>query len=94
MTKLTYDTWVEPTNEFIVDSQYKGALKVLNWAYEMYDEQLIYSCSFGIEGIVLIDLISKIKPTAKIVFLDTGLHFPETYELIEAVKRKYPASQD
>ncbi len=52
---------------------------------------LFYSCSFGIEGIVLIDLISKIKPTAKIVFLDTGLHFPETYELIEAVKRKYPA---
>lgn len=87
---LTYETWAESTDEFVVDAQYKGALNVLNWAYEMYDEQLIYSCSFGIEGIVLIDLISKVNPTAKIVFLDTELHFPETYELIKTVKQKYP----
>lgn len=93
MTLLTYETWAEPTKEFIVDEQYKGALNVLTWAYKTYGEQLVYSCSFGIEGIVLIDLIAKIEPKAKIVFLDTGLHFTETYELIEKVKKKYPELQ-
>jgi phosphoadenosine phosphosulfate reductase len=77
--------------EFPVDNETKGALKVLEWAYQHYtDEELIYACSFGIEGIVLIDLISKVNDSAKVVFLDTDVHFDETYELIEQVKKKYP----
>ena len=61
----------------------KGALEVLEWANSQYGEKLIYACSFGIEGIVLTDLLAKINPSAKIVFLDTDVHFTETYELIE-----------
>lgn len=38
----------------------------------------------------MIDLISKVVKEADIVFLDTGLHFPETYELINEVKDRYP----
>ncbi|WP_204556874.1 phosphoadenylyl-sulfate reductase [Bacillus ectoiniformans] len=78
---------------FSADSPTKGAYEALSWAYEAYGEKLVYACSFGIEGIVLIDLISKIKPDAEIVFLDTGYHFKETYEVIEKVKRRYPALQ-
>lgn len=61
---------------------------VLNWAFATYTD-ITYACSFGAEGIVLIDLISRIKPDAEIVFLDTGLHFDETYRLIEKVKERY-----
>lgn len=68
----------------------KGALEVLEWANSQYGEKLIYACSFGIEGIVLTDLLAKINPSAKIVFLDTDVHFTETYELIEKVKKRYP----
>ena len=39
---------------------------------------------------VLINLIYQIKPDAQIVFLDTDLHFQETYDLIDRVKEKYP----
>jgi phosphoadenosine phosphosulfate reductase len=35
-------------------------------------------------------LISKVNDKARIVFLDTGVHFEETYQLIEQVKQKYP----
>ena len=56
-------------------------------------EKLVYACSFGIEGIILIDLIAKVNDTAKIVFLDTDLHFKETYELIDKVKSRYPSLQ-
>lgn len=90
---LTYATWSTPTIHFEEDETYKGALHVLRWAYDTYDEDIIYSCSFGIEGIVLIDLISKVKPNAKIVFLDTNVHFAETYETIQRVQAKYPSLQ-
>lgn len=76
--------------EFSIDNETKGALEVLRWAYSHYGEEIVYACSFGIEGIVLIDLLSKINPHAKIVFLDTDLHFEETYQLIEKIKQRYP----
>ncbi|MFT8320250.1 MAG: phosphoadenylyl-sulfate reductase [Bacillus sp. (in: firmicutes)] len=76
-----------------IDNDTKGALEVLKWAYDTYGDQVVYACSFGIEGIVLIDLISKVKKNAKIVFLDTDVHFQETYELIDKVKGKYPELQ-
>ncbi|MGA3600266.1 phosphoadenylyl-sulfate reductase [Lysinibacillus agricola] len=87
---LTYATWHEPTMDFNVDETYKAALEVLQWSYTEYGEDIVYACSFGIEGIVLIDLISKVKPNATIVFLDTDVHFKETYETIDRVKEKYP----
>lgn len=90
MVKLTYTDWIETDRDFVIDDESKGALNVLRWAYDEYDEGLVYACSFGVEGIVMIDLIAQIKPTAKVVFLDTGLHFPETYALIEEVKQRYP----
>lgn len=87
---LTYQTWKQPSVEFEVDPVYKGALDVLKWTYDHYGDEVVYACSFGIEGIVLIDLISKVQPQATIVFLDTGVHFKETYEIIEKVKETYP----
>jgi phosphoadenosine phosphosulfate reductase len=68
----------------------KDTLDVLRWIYETFDTELVYACSFGAEGMVLIDLISRVRKDASIVFLDTGLHFKETYELIDRVKKRYP----
>ena len=91
---LTYETFDQlPAIEFSHEDETKGALDVLKWGYSHYGEQLVYACSFGIEGIVLIDLIAKVNEKAKVVFLDTGLHFNETYELIEKVKKRYPSLQ-
>lgn len=81
----------EVIQSFPDDDESKGAKAVLQWAYSTYEEgQLVYASSFGAEAMVLIDLISEIKPDADIVFLDTGLHFPETYDVIEAVEARYP----
>ena len=35
-------------------------------------------------------MIYQIKPDAQIVFLDTDLHFQETYDLIDRVKERFP----
>jgi len=91
MARLTYESWSTVGNDFFDESDdgSKGALNVLQWAFDTYDDELVYACSFGVEGIVMIDLISQIKPTAKVVFLDTGLHFQETLDLIDEVKQRY-----
>ncbi|MDE3841191.1 phosphoadenylyl-sulfate reductase [Bacillus methanolicus] len=88
---LVYENFDEFTPvDFSIDNETKGALEVLEWAYSHYGDELVYACSFGIEGIVMIDLISKVYEQARVVFLDTDLHFKETYELIEKVKNRYP----
>ncbi|MED1674288.1 phosphoadenylyl-sulfate reductase [Pallidibacillus thermolactis] len=79
----------DPFKNWIPDDETKGAFEVLKWSYETFGDSIIYACSFGAEGIVLIDLISKVKKDAEIVFLDTSLHFKETYELIDRIKEKY-----
>lgn len=71
----------------------KDSLDVLKWAFQTFEEDIVYACSFGAEGMVLIDLISKVKKDAKIIFLDTDFHFKETYELINEVKGRYPSLQ-
>ncbi|PIC85525.1 phosphoadenylyl-sulfate reductase [Sporosarcina sp. P20a] len=92
---ITFESWKDAPvlSEFPADSETKGASEVLQWAYDHYGEKLVYACSFGIEGIVLIELISRVKPDAKIVFLDTNYHFKETYDTIEKVKKRYPQLQ-
>ncbi|MDQ0161671.1 phosphoadenylyl-sulfate reductase [Bacillus alveayuensis] len=88
---ITFENWQTPILTFDENSETKGALEVLKWAYSNYkDDEIVYACSFGIEGIVLIDLIDKVNPMAKIVFLDTELHFKETYDVIEKVQKRYP----
>ncbi|MGG0719623.1 phosphoadenylyl-sulfate reductase [Robertmurraya massiliosenegalensis] len=90
-TKITYDNWQPISHLFEVDEEYKGALSVIEWAFRMYpEEKITYASSFGAEGIVLIDLIHQVKPDAHIVFLDTDLHFPETYEVIEKIEKRFP----
>lgn len=90
-TKITYEHWQSISHLFEVDEEYKGARSVIEWAYQMYpEEKIAYASSFGAEGIVLIDLIHQVKPDAHIVFLDTDLHFPETYEVIEKMEKRFP----
>lgn len=77
--------------EGLLTNKKMESIAVLERAYQTYKEDLVYACSFGIEGIVLIDLIAQVNPRADIVFLDTDFHFQETYELIEKVKNRYPS---
>jgi phosphoadenosine phosphosulfate reductase len=89
---VTYEEWSSISNTFSVDDKTKGALSVLEWAYRVYPEnQIVYASSFGAEAIVLIDLIHQVKPDAHIVFLDTDLHFPETYDVIRKIEERFPS---
>ncbi|EOA3902861.1 phosphoadenylyl-sulfate reductase [Bacillus cytotoxicus] len=87
---LTYETWEEDSMSFSERDETKGALAVLEWAYKQYKDEIIYACSFGVEGMVLLHLINEVNPFAQVVFLDTNVHFHETYALIERVRQRFP----
>ena len=89
---LTYDNWeIEKVEE--ITKQNPDDLSILKWAFQEYKNEIVYASSFGAEAIVLIDLIYRVHKKAKIIFLDTSLHFPETYELIEKIKERFPLLQ-
>ena len=89
---LTFEEWDEMRAQAVMDEM-NDSIDVIKWAYNEYGEDIVYACSFGAEGVVLIDLISKINERARIVFLDTDLHFQETYDLIQRIEDKYPSLQ-
>lgn len=91
--KITYKNWKE-VSHFPMETKTKGAKELLEWAYHTYrDNEIVYASSFGAEAMVLIDLIYEVKPDAHIVFLDTELHFPETYEVIRKIEARFPNLQ-
>lgn len=91
MSNWSYATATEERLTAVNAELAKGdTLDVIKWAYQTFGDDLIYSSSFGAEAMVLIDMISDVKKDARVTFLDTHLHFAETYALIEKVRERYP----
>jgi phosphoadenosine phosphosulfate reductase len=63
------------------------ASAVIRWAAETFDDSMVVAASF--EDIVLIDLVTKVRPGIEVVFLDTEAHFPETLSFVEDVRARY-----
>lgn len=54
---------------------------ILAWAATAFRGRVALSVSFGGPGIVLAHMLARVDRTVPIVFIDTGMLFPETYEL-------------
>ncbi|WP_029215595.1 phosphoadenylyl-sulfate reductase [Kallotenue papyrolyticum] len=66
------------------------AEEVLRWAAARWGRWLVLTCSFGgPAGMVLLDMLMRVAPTTDVIYIDTGLLFPETYRLIEQVRQRY-----
>jgi phosphoadenosine phosphosulfate reductase len=73
--------------EINADLETKSASKVIRWAVENFSPHLAMTASMT--DAVLIDLAVKVDPAIEVVFIDTGYHFPETLDTVEAVRRHY-----
>lgn len=66
---------------------------VLRWCITSLPD-LYQSSAFGLTGLAIMDMVSKIdlplKTGIDLIFLDTLYHFPQTLDLVERVKQKYP----
>jgi len=66
-----------------------SAAEVLTWAFQRFGPRIALASAFGPEGMVLIDVAVELRPDVRVFTLDTGLFFPETYELMSAVEQRY-----
>jgi phosphoadenosine phosphosulfate reductase len=63
---------------------------LIEWADETFGRAVVLTCSFGgASGMVLLDMVARLRCGVSVVFLDTDLLFPETYALAEAAARRY-----
>ena len=68
----------------------RDSIELLDWAIARFHPRLALSCSFGDpEGMVLVDMMHRIKPRSRIFVLDTGRMHPETYDLVDRVRDRY-----
>ena len=65
-----------------------SAQELLKWVYYTFDN-VGFTSSFSADDTVIIHMIKQIKPDALIIFIDTDFHFPETYELVEKLKKDW-----
>jgi phosphoadenosine phosphosulfate reductase len=67
----------------------KSAEEVLKWTLDNLHPEVALASSFGAEDVVLIDMLTKINPQARIFTLDTGRLNQETYDVMDNLRSKY-----
>jgi phosphoadenosine phosphosulfate reductase len=76
-------------HELKVQAEKWSAEEVLRWAFKNYPHKIGIASGFGVEGMVLIDIASRVTSNLEVFTLDTEFLFPETYALIDRVERRY-----
>jgi len=67
----------------------KSAQEILAWALAEFHPRIALAASFGAEDVVVIDLLMRLNPKARVFTLDTGRLPYETYSLMEAIRERY-----
>jgi phosphoadenylyl-sulfate reductase (thioredoxin) len=80
------DAVLEGAGERLADV---SPLEVLLWAAGRFAPSLAFATGFGPEGLVLLDLIARHRLKVDVFTLDTGLLFPETYDLWRRLEERY-----
>lgn len=63
--------------------------QVLSWAFQTFGNRVAISSAFGVEGMVVIDMASRISRDFRLFTIDTEFLFPETYALMDKIEQKY-----
>ena len=62
---------------------------VVQEAVDRFHPRLVLACSFQKEESVLIDMLMRVAPDARVFTIDTGVLFPETYATWKQVEDRY-----
>ena len=81
MTEIRTEQW--PT-----ELEHQSAAEILSWAAR-FAPRVAFGTGFGAEGCVLVHLIAAGALPIDVFTLDTGLLFPETYDLWQRLERRY-----
>jgi len=62
--------------------------KIVSWAVSTFAPELVMTSSFGAESALLLHMATRILPEIKVIMIDTGYLFPETWEFMEQLRRR------
>ena len=63
--------------------------QILAWAFDTFGHTVAISSAFGVEGMALIDMASRVRRKFRLFTLDTEFLFPESYNLMDQVQQRY-----
>jgi len=67
---------------------------ILAWAFARYGDGVTLACSFGgVSGMVLMDMVQKLRPSAEVFYLDTDYLFPETLAMVNTTATRWPGAR-
>jgi phosphoadenosine phosphosulfate reductase len=69
--------------------EHRSPQDVLAWAAERFAGRIVLTCSWQRQSSVLIDMLHRLDADVRVVELDTGLLFPETYQTRDRLVARY-----
>lgn len=76
----------------LMQDQFREAhpTEILRWGIDEFGaERIALACSFSLEDVALVDMLTKINPDVAIFYIDTDLLFKETYETRDRLAKRY-----
>lgn len=71
------------------DFEGRDAEYIIKWTLERFGSRASICTSFQAEGMVILDIASRIEPGVRVFTIDTGRMPKETHELIDRVRDRY-----
>jgi phosphoadenosine phosphosulfate reductase len=66
---------------------------VIEWAFEALGDRVAIVTALQVDGMVVLDMATKIRPDVRVITVDTGRLPQETYEFIDQVRQHYPETR-
>lgn len=66
-----------------------SAEEVLGWGLETFGDRIAIATSFQAEGMVIVDMASRLARGVRVFTIDTGRLPQETYDLMQEVRQRY-----
>ncbi|MCU6791760.1 phosphoadenylyl-sulfate reductase [Paenibacillus sp. WQ 127069] len=85
MNLFEKEQWIQEAAEHYEN---QSAETLIELAVEKFPN-ITLACSFGAEDVVLVDMLQKLSPKTDIFYLDTNVHFQETYDTRDKLQQHY-----
>ena len=66
----------------------RSAQDIVRYALAQFGDDILLTTSFGVQAAVMLHLVSRERPGVRVVFIDTGFHFQETYRFADALEQR------
>jgi phosphoadenosine phosphosulfate reductase len=62
--------------------------RIVHWAAAQFGTELVMTSSFGAESALLLHMATRALPGIRVIMIDTGYLFPETWQHLEDLRRR------